>query len=92
MNKPAFLEVLKKLVHSQKWKRRKLFFCVPDDTVVIRQLKVPLTLTTVEIKGYIETQIGSSIYLPFSNPIIDVELLEVENDQQNILLFAYPKD
>lgn len=39
MNKPAFLEVMNKLVHSQKWKRKKLFLCVPDDTVVIRQLK-----------------------------------------------------
>lgn len=92
MNKPGLLEVLQKLVDSQKWKRKKLFFCVPDDTVVIRQLKVPLALTAVEIKGYLETQIGTSIYLPFSNPSIDVELLDADSEHQNILLFAYPKD
>lgn len=91
-NKPVLLELINKLVHSHKWKRKKLFFCVPDDTVVIRQLTVPSALTGSEIKGYVETQIGNSFYLPFGNPAIDIELLDADKEKQTILLFAYPKD
>lgn len=93
-NKSALLEIVNQLVQKNKWKRKKLFFCVPDDTVVIRQIDIPAPLAKNEIKGYINTQIGNRIYLPFDDPAIDFELLEKdpESDQQSILLFAYPKD
>ena len=91
-NKPALIGVLKELVHKHKWGRKKLHFCVPDDTVVIRQLEVPLALSRAEIKGYVKTQIGTSLYLPFANPALDVELLDADKEIQKILLFAYPKD
>ncbi|MFZ3578201.1 type IV pilus biogenesis protein PilM [Virgibacillus sp. DJP39] len=90
-NKAVLKELVEQLVQSQKWKRKKLFFCVPDDTVVIRELSVPSALQPNEIKGYIKTQIGNSFHLPFDNPAIDFELLD-GGEQQKILLFAYPND
>ncbi|WP_249870874.1 type IV pilus biogenesis protein PilM [Oceanobacillus saliphilus] len=88
----VFVEVVNELVHKHKWKRKKLFFAVPDDTVVIRQLQVPVALTKEEAAGYVKTQIGSSFYLPFSNPAIAIEFLDADEKNRDILLFAYPKD
>ncbi|WP_087971908.1 type IV pilus biogenesis protein PilM [Oceanobacillus rekensis] len=92
-NQGVFIEVVNELVHEHKWKRKKLFFAMPDDTVVIRQLQVPKALTKEEAAGYVKTQIGNSFYLPFSNPAIALEFLEIKNEKHNnLLLFAYPKD
>lgn len=92
MDKALFSELIRQLVHEHKWKRKKLLFAVPDDTVVIRQLEVPAALSREEAKGYIETQLGNSIYLPFSNPAIAIDFLEKQDDKQHVLLFAYPKE
>lgn len=91
-NQGVFIEVVNELVHKHKWKRKKLFFAMPDDTVVIRQLQVPQALTKEEAAGYVKTQIGSSLYLPFSNPTIALEFLEADEKHRDVLLFAYPKD
>ncbi|MEC5421939.1 pilus assembly protein PilM [Virgibacillus sp. C22-A2] len=91
-NRSILLEILNKLVQKYKWKRKKLYFCVPDDTVVIRKLKIPVSLSKDEADGYIKTQIGNSFYLPFANPAIAIEFLESDETSRNILIFAYPKE
>lgn len=91
-NRQVLMEIINGLVQTNKWKRKKLYFCVPDDTVVIRQLDVPASLSKKEIIGYLKTQIGNSFHLPFDNPAIDVEILGEDKEKQSILLFAYPKD
>lgn len=92
IDKAVFSEQIRQLVQEHKWKRKKLLFAVPDDTVVIRQLDVPAALTREEARGYIETQLGSSVYLPFANPAIAIDFLEKQGDMQQVLLFAYPKE
>ncbi|SEQ11130.1 type IV pilus assembly protein PilM [Virgibacillus subterraneus] len=91
-NKPVLLGIINQLVREHNWKRKKLNFAVPDDTVVIRQLQIPASLTKQEAMGYVETQIGNSFYLPFANPAIAIEFLDVDEANRNILLFAYPKE
>lgn len=92
VNRAVLLEILNRLIQENKWKRKKLYFSVPDDTVVIRQLQIPVSLTKEEAVSYIKTQIGTSFYLPFGNPAIAVEYLDVVETNRNILLFAYPKE
>ncbi|WP_068674673.1 type IV pilus biogenesis protein PilM [Oceanobacillus sp. Castelsardo] len=92
INKAVFTEVVNQLVHQHKWKRKNLFIAMPDDTVVIRQIQIPASLTKDEAKSYIYTQIGNQIYLPFSNPVIDIELLDTEEGKHHVLLYAYPKE
>lgn len=55
-------------------------------------MTVPVTLSKNEIKGYLKTQLGNSFHLSFDNPAADFELLEADEEQQNILLFAYPEE
>ncbi|WP_156291458.1 type IV pilus biogenesis protein PilM [Oceanobacillus salinisoli] len=92
LNKVVFLKVINQLVQKYKWKRKKLFFSIPDDTVVIRQMQIPAALTKVEAIDYVQTRIGNSIYLPFENPAIEIDFLDTDETNRNILLFAYPKD
>ncbi|WP_163971632.1 type IV pilus biogenesis protein PilM [Oceanobacillus halotolerans] len=92
VNKSVLLEVVNKLVQKYRWKRKKLYFAVPDDTVVIRQLQIPASLSKEEAVAYVHTQLGNNFYLPFGNPSLAVEFLEMEGEQRNILVLAYPKD
>ncbi|MGM8364552.1 type IV pilus biogenesis protein PilM [Virgibacillus sp. W0181] len=92
LNKAVFKEAMNKLVVKHKWKRKKLFLALPDSTVVIRELKIPAALEKEEAIGYIKNQLGSTIYLPFDQPALAVEFLEVKQEEREILLFAYPKE
>ncbi|WP_100012100.1 type IV pilus biogenesis protein PilM [Lentibacillus sediminis] len=92
VNQQALTAVVRQLVNKHKWKRKKLYFAVPDDTVVMRQLQVPAALAKEEALSYVHTHLGSSIYLPFANPSIAIEMLEGGGDQRDVLLYAYPKD
>ncbi|MFC4556680.1 type IV pilus biogenesis protein PilM [Virgibacillus kekensis] len=92
VDKSAFYKIIEDLVQTHKWKRKKLHFAIPDDTVVIRKVQIPSALTQEESSGYIRTQLGNSFYLPFANPAIATEFLEANGESRDALLFAYPKD
>lgn len=92
LNRAVLLETINKLIHQHKWKRKKLFFALPDSTVVIRELTIPEALAKEEALGYLYTQIGVSLYLPYENPVLEIEFLDADEEGRNILLFAYPKD
>jgi type IV pilus assembly protein PilM len=92
VNKDVLVQSISNLVRNKRWKRKKMFFCLPDDSVVIRQIQIPAALTKEEAASYLQNQLGHSFYLPFANPVFSVEFLEEENQQRNILLYAYPKD
>lgn len=92
-NKEQLMKVLAKLIKKKSWKKKKLFFCLPDDAVVIRQLTIPVSLTAEEAISYFYNQLGISFHLPFANPAIAVEFLEEKGElEREILLYAYPKD
>ncbi len=91
--KPAALQsVLTKLVREKKWKRKKLAFIVHDSSITVREQVVPKGLSKPEIKSYIMIELEDNIRLPFTNPVIDFEIIIEDEEQTKILLFAYPKD
>ncbi|MFC3040111.1 type IV pilus biogenesis protein PilM [Virgibacillus xinjiangensis] len=94
LDEDAFQDLLDGLVRENRWKRKKLFFAVPDDTVVMREIQIPSSLTEEEAYGYVKTQVGHGIYLPFPDPSIALQFLEVQEEQEerDVLLFAYPKE
>ncbi|MYL44800.1 pilus assembly protein PilM [Virgibacillus halodenitrificans] len=94
-NKSVLVEMINKLIHEKKWQKKKLFFSLPDDTVVIRNIEIPASLARNEAKDYVRTQLGNKIYLPFSNPVIALDFLNVtpeSEEYQQVLLYAYPQD
>ena len=86
----ALYETLKELI--PKWGIRKsdVRFFVPDSTVMMKSFEHPRDLEASKLKGYVEMELGRTIHLPFSNPLIDV-YDEKENDGE-ATLFAAPAE
>ncbi|SMG56603.1 type IV pilus biogenesis protein PilM [Paenibacillus aquistagni] len=79
--------------HVQKWKLRdrEVQFIVPDSVVIVRKLEIPSDIPDEEIKGYLYLELGTSIHLPFEDPVFDIDYLERHEDKHEILLFAAPE-
>lgn len=89
----ALITVLEECVADWKLKNKKISFLVPDQYVMIRKHKVPVEVKDDEIRGYLFMELGSSIHLPFGEPVFDYHLLtESENSEKEILLFAAPEE
>ncbi|KYC61758.1 hypothetical protein B4100_2897 [Heyndrickxia coagulans] len=67
-------------------------FAVPDNFVVVRQIAVPDEIAMDEMEGYITLELGSTIHLPFDDPVFDFALLGESNQEKQVLLFAAPRD
>jgi type IV pilus assembly protein PilM len=83
--------ILEECVSEWKLKRRRVRFIVPDPVVVIRQISLPNDLEDDEIRGYLFMELGTTIHLPFEDPVFDYVILERTKEKLNILLFAAPE-
>ena len=52
--------------------KRSVQFLAPDQYVIIRKVSYPMEVMTDELKGYFFIEIGSTLYLPFDDPVFDV--------------------
>lgn len=86
----ALYEILKKLIHDWGIKRYDIRFFVSDSTVMMKTFEHPADLTPAKLKGYVEMELGRTIHLPFSDPLIDV-YDEKPNDGE-AMLFAVPSE
>lgn len=92
VNRDTFRSTLEYLVKEKKWKNKKLHFIVPDQFVTMKIEKIPALLDLKETRDYINLQLGSKIRLPFNRPHFDFQVLERDEENQSILLIAYPKE
>lgn len=68
----ALVAVLDEAVKKWKIAKHEAYFLVPDEHVMIRKVPYPDDLLIDELTGYFFIEIGSSIYLPFTDPVFDV--------------------
>ncbi|MEI2366927.1 type IV pilus biogenesis protein PilM [Niallia circulans] len=88
-----FLWILEECVDEWKLSKKQVRFLVPDSSVVIRKLPIPEDVSEDEIKGYLYMELGTSIHLPFEDPVFDYYLLKgKEKNKQQIILFASPEE
>ena len=80
--------ILEQCVGEWKIARRKVRFLVPDQHVLVRRLKIEQEIADDEIEGHLYLQLGTSIHLPFEEPVFDVIVLGEKDEQKEILLFA----
>ncbi len=80
--------ILEECVDEWKIKRKAVRFVVPDPFVVLRKVSIPLDLKEDEIEGYLFLEIGTSIHLPFEDPVFDYALLGKTEDKREVLLIA----
>lgn len=80
--------ILEECIHEWKLRNRQIRFLVPESFVIIRKLSIPAEISDDEIKGYLYLELGSSIHLPFEEPVFDCVVLSESEEKKEILLFA----
>lgn len=85
--------ILEECAETWKLKNKPLSILVPDPYIVMRKINIPADIKEDEIKGYLFMELGTSIHLPFEDPIFDFHLIDDSKDsQREILLFAAPEE
>ncbi|OLS41529.1 pilus assembly protein PilM [Bacillus sp. MRMR6] len=83
--------ILEECIDDWKINRRSIRFIVPDSLVIIRKVSIPVDIQDDEIKGYLYLELGSSIHLPFEEPVFDYYPLSNNGKTKDLLLFAAPE-
>jgi type IV pilus assembly protein PilM len=91
LDRETLLMILEECLGNWKIKKRLVKFLIPDPLVIIRKLKVPKEIKDDEIKGYLYLELGTSIHLPFDEPVFDIFILSRDDQSTEILLFAAPE-
>ncbi|WP_039043040.1 type IV pilus biogenesis protein PilM [Sporosarcina sp. ZBG7A] len=68
--------------------KRSVQFLAPDTYVMIRKVPYPEDVLEDELKGHFFIEIGSSIYLPFDDPVFDVVPYLPNEDTHEAILIA----
>ncbi|MFD2446225.1 type IV pilus biogenesis protein PilM [Bacillus sp. CGMCC 1.16607] len=83
--------ILEECIGDWKIQRRKVRFLIPDPLVLIRRVKIPDNVLPDEINGYFYLELGTSIHLPFEEPVFETVLLPTKSEKKEVLLFAAPQ-
>ncbi|NHM30478.1 type IV pilus biogenesis protein PilM [Neobacillus terrae] len=87
----ALENILDECIEDWKLHKRQVRFLVPDSLVIIRKVAIPADVEEDEYRSYLYLELGSSIHLPFEDPVFDIFPLSTEGQQKEILLFASPE-
>jgi type IV pilus assembly protein PilM len=88
MDEQTLSYILEECVEEWGIKGRSMRFVAPDPFVVLRKVTIPLDLKEDEIEGYLFLEIGTSIHLPFEDPVFDYALLDEVEKGREVLLIA----
>ncbi|PID21420.1 pilus assembly protein PilM [Sporosarcina sp. P3] len=80
--------VLTEAVKNWNLAKRDVAFLAPDTYVIIRRVAYPDTVEDEELKSHFFIEIGSTIYLPFDDPVFDVVPYTANNAQNEAILIA----
>lgn len=80
--------ILEECIDEMGIKKQKVQFIIPDSSIVIRKTSIPGDIEDNEIVGYLFAELGSSIHLPFDEPVLDFCKLSEDEDKKEILLIA----
>ncbi|PIC77909.1 pilus assembly protein PilM [Sporosarcina sp. P19] len=81
-------DVLLEVVKDWNLAKRDVAFLAPDTYVIIRRVAYPDTVEDEELKSHFFIEIGSTIYLPFDDPVFDVVPYTANNAQNEAILIA----
>ncbi|MDP4172214.1 MAG: pilus assembly protein PilM [Bacillota bacterium] len=87
----SLINILEELLDEWKLRKRVVRFLVPDPLVIIRKVTISADIKEDEIKNHLYLEIGTSIHLPFDEPVFDTFLIQKSENQKEVLLFAAPE-
>lgn len=88
----ALQDILEQCIDEWRIPKRLVRFLVPDPFIVIRKIMIPKDVKDDEIEGYLYLELGSTIHLPFENPVFDTVIIGETKDKRELLLFAAPEE
>lgn len=80
--------VLDKAVNQWGLTKKSVRFLAPDEFVIIRKVPYPEDVAADELKGHFFIEIGSTLYLPFEDPVFDVVPYHMESDNPEAIIIA----
>lgn len=86
----ALFEQMKESVNAWGIKRHDVRFFVPDSSVMMKTFEHPAEIAATNLKAYVEMELGRTIHLPFSYPLIDV--YDDKPNDGEATLFAAPSE
>ncbi|MEK5216303.1 type IV pilus biogenesis protein PilM [Psychrobacillus sp. FSL H8-0487] len=86
----ALYDTFKNLVDVWGIKRHDVRFFVPDSSVMMKTFEHPSDVVGNKLKAYVEMELGQTIHLPFTNPLIDVYDAKLNDGEAT--LFAAPSE
>lgn len=86
----ALFDEFKGLVDTWGIKRHDVRFFVQDSSVMMKTFEHPSDVVGNKLKAYVEMELGQTIHLPFTNPLIDV--YDAKANDGEATLFAAPSD
>ncbi|MCZ8536174.1 pilus assembly protein PilM [Paenisporosarcina quisquiliarum] len=84
----TLMSILGEAVEEWKLSRKSVRFLAPDEYVIIRKLSYPPDVRRDELKGHFFIEIGSTLYLPFEDPVFDVVPYTASTDTKEAILIA----
>ncbi|BCB05001.1 type IV pilus biogenesis protein PilM [Bacillus sp. KH172YL63] len=92
IEKEALQALLEECVLEWGIKKREVQFIVPNTQMIVRKMTISSDIADDEVKSHLFLEIGTSIHLPFENPIFDVVVVGNKDDKKEIVLVAAPED
>ncbi|MFS0822532.1 type IV pilus biogenesis protein PilM [Bacillus sp. 1P02SD] len=92
LERDTLLLILEECVTEWGIKNTQVQFVIPDPFVVIRKISIPSEVKDDEILGYIYLEMGTTIHLPFDEPVLDFKVLSEEEKIKEVLIFAAPEE
>ncbi|WP_400242646.1 type IV pilus biogenesis protein PilM [Niallia sp. JL1B1071] len=87
VNKDSLQLILEECAETWKIKKREIQMVVPDALIIIRKISIPADIKEDELNEYLYLEIGTSIHLPFEEPVFDTVVLK-EEEKKEVLLIA----
>ncbi|WP_153732680.1 type IV pilus biogenesis protein PilM [Sporosarcina obsidiansis] len=88
VNQDMLEQVLNDAMKEWGLAKREVAFLAPDAYVIIRKVAYPEDVEDEELKGHFFIEIGSTIYLPFDDPVFDVVPYTANNVEHEAILIA----
>ena len=84
----ALIAELGKAVNQWGLSKKSVRFLAPDEFVIIRKVPYPEDVEADELKGHFFIEIGSTLYLPFEDPVFDVVPYHPDTDEPEAIIIA----
>ncbi|PKH08464.1 type IV pilus biogenesis protein PilM [Planomicrobium sp. MB-3u-38] len=80
--------ILDEAVNQWGLSKKSVRFLAPDEFVIIRKVTYPEDVKADELKGHFFIEMGSTVYLPFEDPVFDVVPYREDLEQPEAIIIA----